>query len=289
MAHQVEIGIFFIARTNIDIEESNKWLEHMGVKDFKAENYTKTDAEALIEMAGRRCYMSFEPGMNPNVTKIRTNLAEYIENILKSGHGSVLEHASYTFAIEGISRIFTGEMNRHRAGWATSEGSMRYIRLEDMGFWMPPSLKRSPFHCPSCEPEWWTKDENIKENKLNAKKIKSHGIFLKAFESAEKYYNELQEIWKDELAPESKFHAKKEITSMMRRIVPMGIATGGIWTGNIRAIRHVLTMRTTEAAEEEICYVFSHIMKRIAELEPNLFGDFKQDEHGFWSPLYKKV
>ena len=68
-----------------------------------------------------------------------------------------------------------------------------------------------------------------------------------------------------------------------------GIATGGLWTGNIRAIRHVLTMRTTEAAEEEICYVFSHIMKRIAELEPNLFGDFEQDEAGFWSPKYYKV
>jgi thymidylate synthase (FAD) len=75
----------------------------------------------------------------------------------------------------------------------------------------------------------------------------------------------------------------------MRRIVPMGIATGGIWTGNIRALRHVLEMRTTEAAEEEICFVFSNIMKRIAELEPNLFGDFEQDEFGFWKPKYHKV
>ena len=285
MAHTVDIGVFLIAKTQVNIDESAKWLEHLGVDEW---DYEKTDAEAITELAGRRCYMSFKPGMNPNVTKIRADLSQYIENILKSGHGSVLEHASYTFAIEGVSRVFTGEMNRHRAGWAISEGSMRYIRFEDMGYWLPTSINPIPYHCPSCDPEWF--DEKNKEAQtLQHKKILSKAVFHRAFKDAEKHYAELQEIWKDELAPESKFHSKKEITSMMRRIVPMGVASGGIWTGNIRAIRHVIAMRTTEAAEEEICYVFSNIMKRIAELEPNLFGDFEQDEFGFWKPKYHKV
>lgn len=272
MAHPVEIGIFFIAKSQIDIDESSKWLKYLGVDEW---DYEKTDAEALTELAGRRCYMSFKPKMNPNVTKIRTDLAEYLDNILKSSHGSVLEHSTYTFAIEGVSRVFTGEMNRHRAGWAVSEGSMRYIRFEDMGYWLPPSIANE-----SAAVDGMT---------LAEKKVKSQLVFEQAFKDAEKHYAELQEIWKDELAPTSKFKSKKEITSMMRRIVPMGVATGGIWTGNIRAIRHVITMRTTEHAEEEICFVFSNILKKIAELEPNLFGDFEQDERGFFKPKYYKV
>ena len=67
-------------------------------------------------MAAKRCYMSFEAGLNPNVTRVRKDLTEYLDNVLKSGHGSVLEHATYTFAIENVSRVFTGELNRHRAG-----------------------------------------------------------------------------------------------------------------------------------------------------------------------------
>lgn len=273
MPKNIDIGIFFIARTEIDKDEIEKWLGYLEASDFDPQFDNKTPSEVLIEMAGRRCYKSFVPGLNPNVTKIRTDITDYIDNILKSGHGSVLEHATYSFAIEGVSRVFTGEMNRHRAGFAVSEGSMRYIRLEDMPWWMPPSMQ--------------VNDDDSFESA--GKKRATQAIMQSAFAESECHYKLLLDVWRDELAPNSKFHAKKQITSMMRRIVPMGIATGGIWTGNIRAIRHVLTMRTTEAAEEEICFVFSNIMKRIKDLEPTLFGDFEQDEHGFFSPKYKKV
>lgn len=286
MAHTVDIGIFFIAKTELNLEESRKWLNHVGANEFELETLCKTDADALIELAGRRCYMSFQKGLNPNITKIRTDIAEYIENILSSGHGSVLEHASYSFAIEGVSRVFTGEMNRHRAGWAISEGSMRYIRFDDIGYWIPPSLQ---YRADDLNVRQGMNTEEMERGKLAYKQAQSQSVFQQAFEDAEKHYNELMEIWKNELAPESKFYLKKQITSMMRRIIPMGVATGGIWTGNLRAIRHVLTMRTSAAAEEEICFVFSSIMKKIAELEPNIFGDFAQDEHGFWKPKYVKV
>lgn len=281
MAHTVEIGIFFIANTKVNEQEAKNWMEHIGADEFDINLGVKTDAEALIELAGRRCYMSFQKGLNPNVTKIRTDIGEYIENILKSGHGSVLEHASYTFAIEGVSRVFTGEMNRHRAGMAISEGSMRYIRFTDMGYWVPPSIQGpDKYHFN----EW-----NDPKAILDWKKFQTRKVFVEAFMNAEESYKELLDIWKEELAPESKFHLKKQITSMMRRIVPMGIATGGMWTGNLRAIRHILTMRTTAAAEEEIAFVFSNVMQRIAQKEPTIFGDFVQDEFGFWSPKYMKV
>ena len=273
MPHNVDIGIFLIARTRVEQHGADEWLKHIGATEFDTSYDSKTDAESLVEFAGRRCYMSFVKGLNPNVTKIRTDIVEYIDNILKSGHGSVLEHYSFTYAIEGVSRVFTGEMNRHRAGVAISEGSMRYIRYDNMGWWLPPSLKIQPGD----------------SEELQQKKRTTEALFHSAFQESERHYKMVQDVWKDELAPESKFHGKKQITSMMRRIIPMGIATGGIWSFNLRALRHILTMRTSPAAEEEICFVFSNIMKQIRDLEPTLFGDFEQDDFGFWKTKYIKV
>lgn len=273
MPHVVPITIHLLASSRVNRRGVQEWMERLGATEFEPNFEEKTDVESLVELAGRRCYMSFQPGLNPNVTKIRSDIAEYLENILKSGHGSVLEHAYFTFAFEGVSRVFTGEMNRHRAGWAISEGSMRYIRFEDIGYWLPSSLEPTP-----------TESEETTE-----KKFATARVFHRAFHDAEKHYKELLDIWKDELAPESKFHMKKQITSMMRRIIPMGVATGGVWTGNIRALRHVITMRTSAAAEEEILYVFTNVLKLLSEREPNFFGDFKEIEGGFFVPTYVKV
>lgn len=270
MPHNVEIKTFFIAKSKIDESEVCDWMDYLKANEFKLNFDSKTDAESLIELAGRRCYMSFQPGLNPNVKKIREDITEYIDNIMKSAHGSVLEHYYFTFAIEGVSRVFTGEMNRHRAGWAISEGSMRYIRFEDIGWWMPPSMVVKD-----------TDDEEVKNAKL-----RTQYIFNRAFGQMEENYSDLLKTWD---LDGNNFHYKKTMTSMFRRIIGMGVATGGVWTGNIRALRHVLTMRTTPAAEEEICFVFSNIMKRIKDLEPILFGDFVQDEFGFWSPRYLKI
>ena len=76
---------------------------------------------------------------------------------------------------------------------------------------------------------------------------------------------------------------------MMRRVISMGVATGGVWSGNIRALRHVLTMRCSAAAEEEIYHVFSRVCMEIKKREPLMFGDFEQTPDGHWVPKYVKV
>ncbi len=81
--------------------------EHLGVA-WLGEG---TDGERLAEFAGRLCYMSQK---NPAGRTTR----EYLENIKKQGHGSVLEHANYTLLLEGVSRSLTHELVRHRAGMA---------------------------------------------------------------------------------------------------------------------------------------------------------------------------
>lgn len=274
MPQEKEIEIFNIARTQVDREVVKKWLDYLGANEFEWPDPSDvSDPAFLVALAGKRCYMSFQPGLNPNVNKVRSDYVSYFDNILESLHGSVLEHAVYTFAIENVSRVFTAEMNRHRAGWAISEGSLRFIRFDrQLPFWMPTSFRDAP-------------GDSVE---LRYRKSRSRELFRKAFEQQETIYGDLLEVWEMNEGDKD-FRYKKIATSAFRRIVGMGVATGGVWTGNIRALRHVLTMRCAPAAEEEILYVFSEIAKFITEKEPLMFGDFYQDESGFWRPKYVGV
>lgn len=269
----VEPKVFLIGRTKAERGEIREWLDFKGAKNYEIQpEEAGSDRSLLVNLAGKRCYMSFEPGLNPNVSKVRTDMTEFIDNILKIGHGSVIEHVYYTFAIENVSRVFTGEMNRHRAGMAISEGSMRYIRYDDIPFWIPSSIKEDPY-------------EDIE---LAEKKRKTRVVFETAIGQMEENYAELLDIWKDELSPGSKFKYKKQITSMMRRIIGMGVASGGVWTGNFRALRHIFTMRCDASAEEEILMVANMLLKRMIEEEPNFFRDFELVD-GYWKPKFRKV
>jgi thymidylate synthase (FAD) len=312
--HTTQIGIFKIAQTRLNWSQVAKWLEFIGVKDVREVisqvcapgilagpmyDYAKptegsdrctpgTDASALVALCGKRCYASFETGLNPNVSKIRTDHAEYITNVLKSGHGSVLEHATWSFAIENVSRVFTGEMNRHRAGVAISEASMRYIRFDDIGFTMPSSLILNPetdFEAEANEPDGSGPITKFLGD--GEKKSTTQDILRDAMASSEKYYIDLCNLWKIEEMTD--FTEKKKLTSMFRRIIGMGVATGGVWTINARALRHILAMRGSKHAEEEIFDVFDEIADIMIADEPLLFGDFTKDAEGSWVPKYLKV
>ena len=316
MPTQVPIEVFIIGSTKVNEAEVKRWMKHVGADSFEIpDDQVVSNPAMLIALAGKRCYMSFEEGLNPNVSRIRKDYVQYFDNILASGHGSVLEHAVYNFAIEGVSRVFTAEMNRHRAGWAISEGSLRFIRFgENIPYWCPDSIAgekvtRGRIGTDIVDEMYGHAHEDVnvirevllrmmddfslsnstEEQLLQVKKELSREVFQRAFGDQEQAYLCLQAIWADELAPESKFAGKKQVTSMMRRIVGLGVATGGVWSGNIRALRHVFAMRASAHAEEEMIHVFSRVVKTMAEQEPLLFGDFYQDENGFWRPKYVKV
>ncbi len=321
MPTTVPIAVFNIARTEVDRAEVEKWLEFLGVEDFAIpDDGAVTNPALLVALASKRCYKSFEVNekLNPNIAKVRKDYAEYLDNILKSGHGSVMEHAVYTFAIENVSRVFTGEMNRHRAGWAISEGSMRFIRYKDIPYWLPDSIKGPDVlnTVPGTEDEeadeiivdmYNTGDQDgvhkaerlaasvkgmmndlSNEQQLDLRKELTRAVFQHAFGDAEQWYGILQALWSMN-ETDHNFAYKKKVTSMMRRIIGMGVATGGVWTGNIRALRHVITMRASEAAEEEILHVFTRVAKLMVKKEPLLFGDFEETPDGFWVPKYNKV
>lgn len=344
--HNVDIEIFCIAQTRMNPEEARKWLDRVGASETpvpivetqtmqchmcEGKGYINkkvcpisdcnegqivaepevTDAGAVCGLCAKRCYMSFEPGLNPNVTRVRKVWYEFLTNILASGHGSVTEHASWTFAIEGVSRVFTGEMNRHRAGVAISEGSMRYIRFDDIGFWMPISLSEGNMmlmptrKCKTCKGEGvtnWHPDAGghkcpdcvdgrsylLTNPEFEEKKLATRGCFNNAFSDMEDNYRSLCNLW--DISEMKNFSTKKKLTSLFRRLIGMGVATGGSWTFNTRALRHILALRTSPHAEEEIALVMGMIGKWIVESEPALFGDFSIDEAtGAWVPENMKI
>jgi thymidylate synthase (FAD) len=271
----VSIEFFNIARTQVDRAEVQRWMDYLGADEYEIPSpEVATDPALLIALAAKRCYMAFQVSLNPNLTKVRKDMCDYIDNILASSHGSVCEHSVYTFAIEGVSRVFTGELNRHRAGWAISEGSMRFIRFDkDIPWWMPKSLRFN----------------DADDEDLHMRKIRSQGVFQRAFRQMQENYTELLGIW-DMDEKHHLFGYKKKVTSCLRRIIGMGVATGGVWTGNIRALRHVLTMRGDDAAEEEIFHVFAEkIGPYMIERESMLFGDFTPSVTGALVPKYRKV
>jgi thymidylate synthase (FAD) len=192
------------------------------------------------------------------VTRVRTDQREYLENLLRSAHGSVLEHASYSFALRNVSRVFTHELVRHRAGSAFSQESLRYVRLAEIGFRVPPAL------------------EPVRDQVVSI------------VEQLEEFQRDAAEVLgiDDEGVP---FHVKKEVTSALRRLAPIGLSTDIIWTANVRTLRHVIEMRTAPGAEEELRLVFGRIAELMRGEAPGLFQDFARDADDAWVPAYRKV
>jgi len=267
--HETHPRVFLISAPQLNTHGVNEWLAYLGADQFNT-NTEHGQGTALVQLAAKRCYMAFQTGLNPNITRIREDMTAYIDNILKSGHGSVLAHAHFSFAIEGLTRVCTAELNRHFIGVDISEGSLRYIRFDDIGYWIPDSIRRQSHDAPE----------------LDKKKERSRNVFRIAFGYAEKAYQDLEAIWDDELNGD--FAGKKKLTSMFRRIVPMGASTGGVWSFNLRSLRHILELRGTEHAEEEILLVARLLFEKMHETEPLMFHDF-EDHEGHLQCLYHKV
>lgn len=244
---ETEPEVFLIQRPSLDFDEIHRYLEKVGgLEWFRAKVEfpirKSTRGQLLIEFAAKFCYRSWAPGLNANTTKVTDDSQKYLGGILASGHGSVLEHANYTFIFHNVSRVFTHELVRHRAGVAISQESLRYVRLTDIPFRIPPAL------------------EPLRDQ------------ILSLLEHMEDFQHVAASLLKIDDLPFSK---KKQITSAMRRLAPLGLSTGMVWTANVRTLRHCITMRTDFAAEEEIRIVFDDVYHLMLIECPWLFEDFE--------------
>lgn len=255
---------FLISAPQLDWDEVRRYLDCVGGEAEEWANRVQNvipDGEALVEFGGRLCYRSWEPGLNANVTMVRRDSQDYLGNILQSGHGSVLEHANYSFVLHEVSRVLTHEFVRHRAGVAVSQESMRFVRLDDLPFWFP---------------DWSREDPALMDRAL------------KIITDAEDF-----QLWMAEHFglddPGVPFAEKKHKTSFMRRFAPHGVATGMIVTINVRALRHIIYMRSALGAEEEIRIIADQMAHLALAATPNLMQDYDVNENGEWVPDFMKV
>jgi thymidylate synthase (FAD) len=198
--------------------------------------------ERLAEFAGRVCYMSQH---NP---ASRTT-AEYLENIKKQGHGSVLEHAVYVLLIEGISRSCSHELVRHRAGFGYSQLSQRYVDESHAAFVLPPAMADDP----ALEAAW------------ESEVADAQAAYVRAVEALIERYQ-----WVSD-----KVHRRKMAREAARSVLPNATEVKIVVSGNARAWRTLLELRCGEGAELEIRRMAIACLRVLAREAPALFSDFE--------------
>lgn len=200
-----------------------------------------SDGERLAEFAGRLCYMSQR---NPAHRSTR----EYVENIKRQGHGSVLEHATYAMLIEGVSRSLTHELVRHRAGWAFSQLSQRYVDESEAHFVVPPAI---------------VGDEALER------------AWREQIEAAQRSYVALVEQLMTRYAwVADKVHRRKMAREAARGVLPNSTETKIVVTANARAWRTMLELRAGEGAELEIRRFAVGALRLLQREAPAFFDDF---------------
>jgi len=240
-----------IGFTEVDEAGLKAYLDHTDQLDF-LESYNEaregglSPAECLISFYAKLCYKSLTLGKNDNVTRIREIQAN-IENCFATGHGSVFEHVWFNFVTTNCSRVMTHELVRHRIGVAYSQTSGRYCRLDKLDFVSDPLLKPV--------------EKTLRE-------------MITDFEVA--YLELCEEVGLNE--PGLDFGKKKKLTSALRRMAPNGQANEIGWSCNVRALRHLLMMRTSRHAEREIRRVFNQVYELIKDRYPMLVADAVEEE-----------
>jgi thymidylate synthase (FAD) len=205
-----------------------------------------TDADggqALLEFAGRACYQSWS---KPN-PKTATN-AGYLQHIIDVGHFSVLEHASVSFYITGISRSCTHELLRHRH-FSYSQLSQRYVPEKESQIVMPPGIED---------------DDELRR------------ILVEAADASRATYAELLSRLEAKFADQpTAVLRRKQARQAARSVLPNATETRIVVTGNYRAWRHFIAMRASEHADVEIRRLAIACLRQLVDLAPAVFGDFQ--------------
>lgn len=201
--------------------------------------------ERLVEAAGRNCYWSFakpRPGGN----------ATYIANLIKSGHGSCLEAATWTILVAGVSRSLSHELVRHRC-MSYAQISQRYVDSSEVRFVLPPGYVGLPAG-----------------HRVRAIWERSCADALAAYRRLVEEAEEFPEMQ----AIESATDRRKAARESARSVLPNCAETRVVVTLNARAARHFLTLRGSLHADAEIRRLALAVYDLLADDAPAFFADF---------------
>lgn len=251
MVRRVEPRTFLVGMTAVNWAGLDGYADHTGRGDEFLDEAEKviaanqvSEQEVLSSLYAKLCYRSLSAEDNNNLTRTRS-IPDNIRSTLGHGHGSVFEHAVLNFITTDCSRVFTHEMVRHRVGTAFAQTSGRYVRTDDLDVVLDPIL------------------EPVRAEIMGLLHI------------TDRQYHQLEAKLLDGVTD---FDTKKKITSALRRILPNGQANELGWSANLRAIRHMVQMRTSPHAEWEIRKVFSDVYRLVNEQCPLIFSDATVEE-----------
>lgn len=238
-----DIRLFVVARPSFDHAAVERFLEDEGLNWRRSEN--ATDAENLIELAGRLCYLSFGQRQSPKSNR------EYIRHLVVHGHESVLEHAVWSFVLTGVSRGFSHQLVRHRVGFAFSQMSQQYVDQSSGGAMMPKAVRGNE----AAERHW-----------------------LESIERSRDDYSGLMRLLEGEggdLPPRERLRL---VRSAARSLLPEATETKLFFTANARALRHFLVTRGGIEGDEEMRLVCAQILETLRTEAPAVFEDFYAEE-----------
>lgn len=217
-----------------------------------------TVAEELVEAAGRVCYMSFGHAQSP-----RDNAA-YIENLIKLGHYSVLEHVDWSFVVCGITRSLSHQLVRHRVGFAFSQLSQQYHDESSAECIMAPEIAAHP---------------------------RAAAAWNRAVAAAKHAYNEIRETLEETQAASADTVGQREvrrsIRSAARSVLPACTGTTVFLTANARALRHFFTVRGGIPGDREMRELAAELLNAVKNEAPHLFLDFEVHKLDDGSPIVR--
>ena len=212
------------------------------------------DPEKVISMAAKLCYSAV------GVDQIEENLTDesvdrFLNMLINIGHESPLEHVSFTFAVEGISRACSHQLVRHRIA-SFSQQSQRYVKLDQFEYIIPPEI------------------EAVKEAKE---------VFIQAMEEDQKSYDKLVDILFDKHynkmikdgknEKEAKRQAEKKAIEDARYVFPNACETKVVFTMNTRSLYNFLNHRCCERAQWEIRELSIEMLRQLKQVAPILFNN----------------
>lgn len=259
--------VFAIGQTQFNEAEFQSWIEHNGFDDHMAmgdelmspsttplarlwQDVSDEDSlERMIEFGGRHCYRAWEKGRDR---------ADYIRNIIDMEHGSVLEHSTINWAVQGVSRSLSLELARHRVGIALSQESQRYVDASDIQFVVPPMVQYLAGGSMS-----------------NADEIVNfHRDQIHALDAYKRLQTSIvEEIQRRESNVKSLTMIKKRANEAARAHLPNATETRFLWTTNMRLLRHFLWLRGGSGADLEIRRLAVHLLHVARDSAPSVFGD----------------
>lgn len=210
------------------------------------------EPEKVVSTAAKLCYSPV--GIDNIMDSLDDDkINRFLKMLMDMGHESPIEHVSFTFGIEGVSRALTHQLVRHRIA-SYSQQSQRYVKLEQFEYIVPPQIESVP---------------------------EARKRFMEAMESSQKAYNELVDILYNKNYQEllsggasvkqASQQAEKMSIEDARYVFPNACETKIIVTMNARSLLNFFRHRCCNRAQWEIHALADEMLKKVKEVAPVLF------------------